>query len=265
MMNQPLLLLLLILSVVTGQEGSSSCGSAATLSAAEIAGRIIGALVLLLLAALFSGLTLGVLGLDVNDLEIMRTAGTSEQQRFAALIQPVRAQGNLLLCTLVLGNVAVTSLESILLADLTSGLVGFLLTTFLVVIFGEIIPQAICARYALSIGARAVPIVKVLLFLFYPATKPLSMLLDYFLGEEIGTTYTRAEFMKLVQMHVAAEKLHSSEANIISGALAYRSKAVKEIMTPVVDMFAVKVRDVSLLRVSPERRLTRFPHPYPGL
>ena len=42
------------------------------------------------------------------------------------------------------------ALISILLADKTSGLVGFLLSTIVIVVFGEIIPQATCARHALS-------------------------------------------------------------------------------------------------------------------
>lgn len=56
-------------------------------------------------------------------------------------IQPVRADGNLLLCTLLLGNVAVNALLSIVMAQLTSGLVGFALATVIITIFGEIIPQ----------------------------------------------------------------------------------------------------------------------------
>jgi hypothetical protein len=42
-------------------EGGGGCPSGEPISPAELAGRIIGAIVLLLLAALFSGLTLGVL------------------------------------------------------------------------------------------------------------------------------------------------------------------------------------------------------------
>ena len=109
-----------------------------TMSGPELAGRVIGAVVLLCFAAMFSGLTLGLLGLDTNQLEIVRQSGTPEERRYAATILPLRKRGNLLLTTLVLGNVSVISLQSILLADLTSGLIGFLLSTILTVTFGEV-------------------------------------------------------------------------------------------------------------------------------
>jgi metal transporter CNNM len=214
------------------------------MSSAELVGRVAGAIGLLMLAALFSGLTLGVLGLDVQQLEIVKEAGTPEERRNAALIQPVRAQGNLLLCTLVLGNVAVTSLEAILLADLTSGVAGFFLTTVLVVVFGEIIPQSICARYALIIGAKAVPLVHFLICIFYPFTKPLATVLDYMLGEEFGHSYSRAEFAKLVSLQVSSKVIAASEAAIIGGALTFRSKSVKEVATPIERMFAVVASDI---------------------
>ena len=209
----------------------------------ELAGRVIGAIVLILLSALFSGLTLGILGLDLNELEIVKEAGSADDKRCAKIIAPVRAQGNLLLCTLVLGNVSVTSLTSILLADMTSGAVGFVVSTLAIVIFGEIIPQAICSRYALVIGARAVPIVRVLIFLFYPLTKPLAFLLDYCLGKELGTFYSRTEFEKLIKIHVESNHLVSTEASIIQGALTFRSKTVAQVMTPLDSVFSVFASD----------------------
>ena len=43
-----------------------------------------------------------------------------------------------------------------------SGLFAVLLSSFLIVIFGEIIPQAVCARYGLRVGALCSSMVKIL-------------------------------------------------------------------------------------------------------
>jgi metal transporter CNNM len=114
--------------------------------------------VLLALSGLFSGLGLGLMSLDLIGLEIVVAAGTDEhatakekrQGESARKIIPIREKGNLLLTTLLMGNVAVNSLTSIMMADMTSGLAGFLVSTALIVIFGEIVPQAICTKHALG-------------------------------------------------------------------------------------------------------------------
>ncbi len=59
---------------------------------------------------------------------------------YAKRILPLRKRGNLLICTILLGNVAANSILSILMADLTSGLAGMLISTGIVLIFGEILP-----------------------------------------------------------------------------------------------------------------------------
>eukprot|EP01138_Halocafeteria_seosinensis_P002799 gb/GECG01002860.1/.p1 GENE.gb/GECG01002860.1/~~gb/GECG01002860.1/.p1 ORF type:complete len:249 (+),score=17.58 gb/GECG01002860.1/:1-747(+) len=154
----------------------------------------IGAIVLLVcFSAGFSGLTLGMMGLDTNQLKIVKEAGSPQEREYASRIWPVRQNGNLLLCTLLLGNVAVNALLSILMAGLTNGMVGFLSSTAAITIFGEIMPQAFCSRYALYLGSKAVPIVKVIIVLLFLLTKPLSMILDKMLGEEVGKVYSKEE------------------------------------------------------------------------
>lgn len=71
----------------------------------------------------------------------MSESGTPEEQGYAKKIMPIRARGNLLLCTVLLGNVLVNSTLTILLDGLTGGLGAILGSTFGIVVFGEIIPQ----------------------------------------------------------------------------------------------------------------------------
>jgi metal transporter CNNM len=112
--------------------------------------------------------------------------GDALMAKYAAAILPIRENGNLLLTTLLLGNVSVNSLLSILMADMTSGLVGFFSSTILIVIFGEIIPQAACSRYALTVGYYTRYVVRVFIAIFYVFAYPLGKVLDWALGEDLG-------------------------------------------------------------------------------
>lgn len=101
--------------------------------------------VLAMMSGAFSGLNLGLLGLDVRNLELLTKGPFNNEQEerdaeYAKRILPLRKKGNLLLCTILLGNVTVNSAISILMGDLTSGLVGLIVSTGIITIFGEIVP-----------------------------------------------------------------------------------------------------------------------------
>ena len=61
----------------------------------------------MLLSGLFSGLTLGLMSLDMVSLEILAEGGDEQEREYAKKIIPIRSKGNLLLCTLLLGNTIV--------------------------------------------------------------------------------------------------------------------------------------------------------------
>ena len=61
----------------------------------------------------------------------------------------MRKKGNLLLCTLLVGNTAVNAALSIIMAEFTAALTGFIASAMLIVIVGEIFPQAVCSRHNL--------------------------------------------------------------------------------------------------------------------
>ncbi|CAH0477896.1 unnamed protein product [Peronospora belbahrii] len=167
---------------------------------------------LLVMSAISSGLTLGLLSLDKVSLDVIVRAGnrlgaTEEEvikAKAAQRILPVRADSNLLLTTLVLTTVAVNSLLSILIADMTSALVSFFASTILILIFGEIVPQSL-------------------------------------FGEDVGTVFTKRELQQLVDIHVRQKVMHPDEGHIVRGAMSYKNKVVSDIMIPVDKLFSLPI------------------------
>lgn len=174
-------------------------------------------------------------------METIENGDNVELARCAQKIKPVRERGNLLLCTLLLGNVAVNSALSILSADVASGAVGFAVSTALIVVFGEIIPQAACAKYALQVGSRTVYIVKFLICLFFVITYPMSLCLDFMLGKDLGQLYSTSELMEMVKLQVERGSTDAETGRmakqVVEGALKFRERSVRDVMTPVEDTY----------------------------
>lgn len=187
-------------------------------------------IVLVALSGLFSGLTLGLLSLDTQSLRRRAKHGDLD----AKAIYPVRKRGNLLLTTLLLGNVAVNTTLSIFLGNIASGLFGGILATALIVIFGEIVPQAVISRYALWFGARTLWFTRIAIFVMYPIAWPISRALDKFLGSELPTTYSHRELMDIISEHEDSEhsEIDADEERILHGALQFSHRKVREVMTP---------------------------------
>lgn len=203
--------------------------------------RIIFILILMFLSGMFSGLNLGLMALDPTTLKIIEKSGSKKQKRYAKTIYRVRRHGNYLLCTLLLGNVLVNSTFTILLGDLISGLYAVIGSTFAIVIFGEIIPQAICSRYGLLIGAHSIWLTYLFMIITFPLSFPISLILDLILGKEIGAVFKRDQLLELLHVTQKDADLEDYELNIISGALKYKEKTVKDVMTKFQDVFCVSV------------------------
>ena len=107
--------------------------------------KIIIVVVGVLMSGSWSVLNLGLLSLEVSDLELMMMGpfeSKEEEQdaKMAKKILPLRRRTNTLICTILLWNTGTNSLISIMYGDLLGGIVGLLVSTFAIVIVGEIIP-----------------------------------------------------------------------------------------------------------------------------
>lgn len=199
----------------------------------------------MLFAGLMSGLTLGLMSLGLVDLEVLTKSGTPRDQKYAAKILPVVKNQHLLLCTLLIGNALAMEALPIFLDALVAAWVAILISVTLILLFGEILPQAVCTRYGLAVGAAMTPVVRLLVFLFFPVTYPISKLLDFVLGKGHVALFRRAELKTLVHMHGneagKGGELTHDETTIIAGALELHRKTVKDAMTPIASTFSLDV------------------------
>ncbi|XP_016409890.1 metal transporter CNNM4-like [Sinocyclocheilus rhinocerous] len=218
---------------------------------------------LLVLSGMFSGLNLGLMALDPMELRIVQSCGTNKEKKYARKIEPIRSKGNYLLCSLLLGNVLVNTTLTILLDDLIgSGLGAVVASTVGIVIFGEIVPQALCSRHGLAVGANTIMLTKFFMLLTFPLSFPVSKLLDYILGQEIGTVYNREKLVEMLKVTEPYNDLVKEELNIIQGALELRTKTVEDVMTPLSNCFMIHtdaVLDFNTMSEIMESGYTRIP------
>ncbi|KAK7120958.1 hypothetical protein R3I94_020819 [Phoxinus phoxinus] len=218
---------------------------------------------LLALSGMFSGLNLGLMALDPMELRIVQSCGTNKEKKYARKIEPIRSKGNYLLCSLLLGNVLVNTTLTILLDDLIgSGLGAVAASTVGIVIFGEIVPQALCSRHGLAVGANTIVLTKFFMLLTFPLSFPISKLLDVILGQEIGTVYNREKLVGMLKVTEPYNDLVREELNIIQGALELRTKTVEDVMTPLGNCFMIHidaVLDFSTMSEIMESGYTRIP------
>lgn len=209
-----------------------------------IVGEWISVVLLNLLSAILSGLVLGLLSLDITDLEVLKKCGTERERRYAAAIIPMRKLSNLLLCSLTLANVITNSFLQFILDHLFPGLIGFISTTACITIFGEILPQAVCSRHGLAIGARTIWITWLVVAITFPVAYPLSFLLDIFLGEEISFVYDRERLQEYIRITKSYNGFDPQEINIISGALKIKKVPISYVMTRLKDVYMLEISTI---------------------
>lgn len=199
-------------------------------------------LLLIVLSALFSGLTIGMMSLDLNSLRIKSKQGDIR----ATKIISIRERGTQLLVTLLLANTFVNAVLAILLSDKFSGVVAGFMTTAIIFLFGELLPQALLTRHGLEFGARSAPLMKALLFVGHPITKPISMIIDKVLGREVYKTYSKKEILDILDddQSTIAGDVDTDEKRIVKGSLSFSHKKVEDVLTPSTIVESVHIDDI---------------------
>jgi len=276
-MRSPLFLLLIRFAfaspLFSGREGPNfhSTNERLVPESPEFWYKIVISMALVLAGGVFAGLTLGLMGLDELHLRVLAASSVDLKEKANAkkVLKLMQKGRHWVLVVLLLGNVIINeSLPIFLNSAIGGGIAAVAISTTAIVIFGEIIPQAISVRYGLSIGAKCSTLVLCMMWLLAPIAWPIAKILDYALGANETHTYKKAELKSFLQFHRTGEEpLRDDEISILNGVLELNTKKVETIMTPMKDVVSLSA-DTILDRKTVDSILlsgySRFPIHEPG-
>lgn len=198
---------------------------------------------LLAFGAIFSGLNIGLM--MVRPAELKRKAAHGD--KVAAKLYQYRKNGTYLIVCILLGGTAVVSALSLVLESIAGGLAAGIITTGLVTVFGEIVPQTIFVQRGYRFSRHFFWLLNIIFYLFWPVAKPLTMLLDRILGKELPTVFTREELTHLIDEHAKehgdTSGIDIDESRIVNGALQYSQTPSQDVMTPLDEVITVEADD----------------------
>ena len=194
---------------------------------------IVIVILLIGVSALCSGLNIALMSLNLDELRRKQKLGNPR----AARVYPYRKNTHLTLSAILLTNVAAVSTTSLVLESVLIGVLAGFITTILMVVFGEILPQAFFSRRALTYMSRCVPFIRFIIFVTYPISKPIQLLLDRLFSKQQTKSqlHSRQELGIMISEHLHHEdsELDDDEVEIIRGALQLSEKRISDILLPI--------------------------------
>jgi putative hemolysin len=176
------------------------------------------------------------------------------KQKFfgAKALAHIKANTDKLLITILVGNnlvnvytAALATQISIALAK-TSGIEESLaigmatwLITFLILVFGEIVPKSFAAKNAEFISLKVAPIYKFLMVILAPIIFFLEILIKVFIGKTVPTRVTDKEIESFIDLWKDSGALEDDEHEMLKNTLEFGDTLIEEIMVPRVKIDAL--------------------------
>jgi putative hemolysin len=219
----------------------------------SILSRSLLLLVLFLLSAFFSACEAAFFSLNPLQLtEMKEKKGLS-----GALVNSLLSKPRELLITIYIGNELVNITISVLTTSIAIGLFGNMgvgiaigVGTFLLLIFGDIVPKSMSIKLAQSYALMAAYPLKLFYKIVHPPQQLLTGLAETLIQKfgisslsEMGSAITDAEFRAMVQTGVGEGEIDPEEKEMIHNLIKFSDTTVEEVMTPKVDMVTLSTQD----------------------
>jgi putative hemolysin len=204
-------------------------------------------LVLLFLSGFFSSAEIAMMSLTKLQIERMQKRG----KKNAKLLAKLKENPHKLLETILIGNNLVnigaasfaTAVSIQLFGDTGVGIATGV-TTFLVLLFGEIVPKSLAVNHRKSISLAITPILYALQYILTPVIIVIDWIASIFtkmFGEPEPERVTEEEVVDIIHASEQDGHIKKREREMIQGVLDLDDTNVEEIMTPRLDVFSLEM------------------------
>ena len=224
-------------------------------------------LCLVILGGITSGLNVSLLSIDANKNQLMLKLSEKNSKlvpvsklRMMEKLQPLITDRHLLLVTLLVANASCMEALPIFLDELVASWLAIVISVTFVLIFGEILPQALFTADPLKSGYKLYYLVLTMKWLLFPICKPLAWILDLLLADEHQQRIIFSP--NEVSMIMEEIQTHPDEKTIVEGALKIANYTVMESIiewNDVVCFDASSKLDASGLRAIYKTGFSRIP------
>jgi putative hemolysin len=206
----------------------------------------------LVLSAFFSSSETAYIAANPYTLEYREKQGS----RAAALARRIRVRTNDLLAAILIGNTLVNAAAASIATTLFVGILpaehrgraavyATIATTLLLLIFGEINPKTFAAHNAVRTATAFAYPVRAAMFVLAPLVKVFSLLTGVLMpsarAQEAGASRPLNEEELRIALHAGTRGLSALRRRIVSGAIDFSSRPVKEVMVPRPEIKAIEI------------------------
>ncbi|MFK7780065.1 MAG: hemolysin family protein [Candidatus Gracilibacteria bacterium] len=207
-------------------------------------------IILFLLSAFFSGTELALMSLPQHKIDSLLKGNKFGTKS----LKKIKSNNDRLLITILIGNnlvnvytaalattIAISFGESLELSQSTVIGIATGIVTFLLLLFGEIIPKSYATKNAATISLLVAPIYKILMIVLHPIIIFIEIIIKVFSGKAKVEQVTEEEIESFIDMGRKMGGLDDSEHKKIKSILEFDETIVEEIMTPRVKIEAINI------------------------
>ena len=218
-------------------------------SSSNVTILIIVILVLLLMSAVIAGAETAYFSLAAKDINYLKT----KEKPSARIASQLLDHPKMLLATILVANnfinIAIVITTNVLVGSMLSHdmnkIVSFLIqvvsVTFLLVLFGEVLPKVYATQNNLRMALFSAPFIRVLMGIFKPISRTLVSSTNFIegkMGPKANKNISNEDFEHAIQLtvgHTATQE----EVNIFKGILKFGNISAKQVMRTRMDVSAI--------------------------